>query len=227
MIVTETDELNPSPLCSVCGVIFGLHVWNLYGIDRGIAGLYVLSICDSQIQTRRNSSFPPMSTSTDSVDVLQLSCRLWRVTELSSLVSSCKIFELSRNFSTDSFFLPDVDFSPPAQQYLNFYGCIAAGKPGKSIAPTIILFAFFSLLSLFVSIQAYKLSTLSWSAPLVFSLVVLGLALYRCLTMRGVGGDKISVVRALLRDGIWYLSVPVVVNLVSVIFASRKYPSLH
>ncbi|GAA5986098.1 hypothetical protein JCM5350_004432 [Sporobolomyces pararoseus] len=144
---------------TICGVIFGLHVWKLYGRDRGIAG--ILSGCTAAL--------------------------------MSTMASNGAQFT-------------HVDFSPPAQQYLNFYGCIAAGKPDKSIAPTIIF----------------------WSAPLVFSLVALGLALYRCLTTREVGGNKISVVRALLRDGIWYLSVPVVVNLVSVILASQTAnPNLH
>ncbi|GAA5949115.1 hypothetical protein JCM3765_004016 [Sporobolomyces pararoseus] len=144
---------------TICGAIFSLHVWKLYGRDRGIAG--ILSGCTAAL--------------------------------MSTMASNGAQFT-------------HVDFSPPAQQYLNFYGCIAAGKPGKSIAPTIIF----------------------WSAPLVFSLVILGLALYRCLTTREVGGDKISVVRALLRDGIWYLSVPAVVNLVSVVLASQTAnPNLH
>lgn len=45
--------------------------------------------------------------------------------------------QLIGSFSTRG----DVKYSPAVEQYLNFYGCIAAGKPGKSIAPTIILYA--------------------------------------------------------------------------------------
>jgi hypothetical protein len=71
---------------------------------------------------------------------------------ISTMASNGAQFTRERNLS-DIFFVSklihffrptaDIDFSPAAQQYLNFYGCIAAGKPGKSVAPTIILFVPF------------------------------------------------------------------------------------
>lgn len=66
----------------------------------------------------------------------------------------------------------------------------------------------------------------SWTAPFVFNLVMLSLALWHSFkTTKGAttNGKKVSIVQALLNDGIWYLSVATLVNLVSVILASRKF----
>ncbi|GAA5905980.1 DUF6533 domain-containing protein [Sporobolomyces salmoneus] len=144
---------------TVCGTIFALHVWKLYGRDRQLLGIFA-------------------------------GCLLALVATMSATASQFTY----------------LDFEPDVEQYLNFQGCIVDRKRGKSIAPSIVF----------------------WAAPFLFNLLVLSFAIYHSITARMVGSKRMPVFKAFVRDGIWYISVSTLVNLVSVILSAQTTNSnLH
>ncbi|GAA5929845.1 uncharacterized protein JCM15063_004641 [Sporobolomyces koalae] len=97
-----------------------------------------------------------------------------------------------------------IVLAPDAQEYLGFYGCLAARRPGGSNVPAILF----------------------WTAPFVFNLVMLALATRHSIVASRA--TESAVTQAFLRDGIWYLSVATVANLVSVLLSAQTVNSnLH
>ncbi|GAA6009766.1 hypothetical protein JCM11491_001091 [Sporobolomyces phaffii] len=63
--------------------------------------------------------------------------------------------------------------------------------------------------------------TLFWIASLAFDSSILGLTLYRSITVTKRAGFKLPIVRRLVRDGLFYFAVITSSNIVSVVFVTQ------